>query len=99
YGELASQVEQVARALARLRLPAESVVGVCLERTPRLVVALPGGAPRGRAHLPLDPSHPAERRRFMLEDSGAAALIGDGAGGGDGGGGGAAPPAGRGPRL
>ncbi len=75
YGELAGEVERLARALSRLDLPAESVVGVCLERTPRLVAALLGVLAAGHAYLPLDPSHPADRRRFMLEDAGAAALI------------------------
>ena len=79
YGELALRVERLARALARRRLPAESVLGVCLERTPDLVAALLGVLAAGHAYLPLDPSHPADRRRYMLEDAGAAALIDGGA--------------------
>jgi amino acid adenylation domain-containing protein len=78
YGELARRVERVALALGELRLPAESVVGVCLERTPDLVAGLLGVLAAGHAYLPLDPSHPEERRRFMLDDAGAAALLVDG---------------------
>ena len=80
YGELARRIERVAAALGELRLPAESVIGVCLERTPDLVAALLGVLAAGHAYLPLDPSHPEERRRFMLDDAGAAALLVDGGG-------------------
>ncbi len=44
-------------------------VGVCLERSPGLVVALLGVLEAGGAYLPLDPDHPAERLALMLQDA------------------------------
>src|SRR5437762_3635512 len=50
-------------------------VGVCLERSPELVVALLGVLKAGGAYVPLDPTYPAERFGYMLDDSGAAVLL------------------------
>ncbi|HLM68428.1 MAG TPA: amino acid adenylation domain-containing protein, partial [Longimicrobium sp.] len=49
-------------------------VGIALERTPELVVALLATLKAGGAYVPLDPSYPADRIAFVLEDSGAAVL-------------------------
>src|SRR5262249_56462356 len=54
---------------------AESVVGVCLERSLELVVALIAILKAGGAYLPLDPGYPRERLSFMLADAGAAVLL------------------------
>lgn len=50
-------------------------VGVCLERSPALLISLLGILKPGGAYVPLDPTYPAERRAFMLADSQAALLI------------------------
>ncbi|MCP4663471.1 MAG: amino acid adenylation domain-containing protein, partial [bacterium] len=52
-------------------------VGVCLPRTPELVVALLGVLRAGGAYVPIDPEYPAERQAFMLEDSAARILVSD----------------------
>src|SRR5262249_61299941 len=54
---------------------AESVVGVCLERSLELVVALIAILKAGGAYLPLDPGYPRERLNFMLADAAAALLL------------------------
>src|SRR5262249_4673459 len=54
---------------------AESVVGVCLERSLELVVALIAILKAGGAYLPLDPGYPRERLNFMLADAAAAVLL------------------------
>ncbi len=49
--------------------------GLCLERSPEMVVGLLGILKAGGAYVPLDPGYPADRLAFMLADSGAAVLL------------------------
>ena len=49
--------------------------GLCAERSPELVVGLLGILKAGGAYLPLDPTYPAERLAFMLEDARAPVLV------------------------
>ncbi|HVG43810.1 MAG TPA: amino acid adenylation domain-containing protein, partial [Longimicrobium sp.] len=53
----------------------ESRVGLALERSPELVVAMLAVLKAGGAYVPLDPSYPAPRLAFMLKDAGVAALV------------------------
>src|SRR5258708_4740873 len=75
YGELDARANQLAHHLRALGVGAESVVGVCLERSLELVVALLARLKAGGGYLPLDPEYPAERLHYMLADAGAAVLI------------------------
>ncbi|MHB8863281.1 MAG: amino acid adenylation domain-containing protein [Pirellulaceae bacterium] len=75
YGELNRRANRLAHHLLRLGLVPESTVGVCLERSADLVVALLGVLKAGGAYVPLDPAYPAERLAFMLSDSRAAQVI------------------------
>jgi amino acid adenylation domain-containing protein len=77
YRELAERAGRLARELVRLGVGPEVRVGLCLERTPELVVAMLAVLQAGGAYVPLDPSHPAERLRWILEDAGAPVLIAD----------------------
>jgi len=71
YRELAAQARAVGAYLRQRGIGAEQLVGVCLRRTPRLLVGLLGILEAGAAYVPLDPRYPDERLRWMLEDAGA----------------------------
>ena len=75
YAELMSRANRLARCLRGLEVTGDSVVGVLLERGLDMVVALVGVQVAGGAYLPLDPSLPVERLRFMLGDVGASVLV------------------------
>jgi amino acid adenylation domain-containing protein len=75
YAELHAAANRLARRLRRLGVGPESRVGVCLERSPELVVALVGVIKSGGAYVPLDPSSPSARLRGMLADASPAVLI------------------------
>ncbi len=69
-----AQLRERAGLLAS-RLAGHDVVGVCLKRSTDMVVALLAAWSAGAAYLPLDPEYPAERREFMIADSGAATVV------------------------
>ncbi|MBL0694527.1 non-ribosomal peptide synthetase, partial [Comamonas sp. JC664] len=75
YRELEARANQVAHHLRGLGVGVESLVGVCLERSVDMVVALLGVLKAGAAYVPLDPAYPPERLTGMLEDSGATVVL------------------------
>ncbi|MEM7349983.1 MAG: non-ribosomal peptide synthase/polyketide synthase [Acidobacteriota bacterium] len=75
YRELDRRSNQLARHLRSLGVGREEPVGVCLERSLEMVVALLGILKAGGAYVPLDPSYPRERLAFMLEDSRAPVIL------------------------
>jgi amino acid adenylation domain-containing protein len=72
YGELDRRVEGMARRLTALGAGPEVPVGVCVERSPELVIALLAILAAGGAYVPLDPNYPRERLVFMLRDAARA---------------------------
>ena len=79
YHELNAQANRLARRLSTLGVASGVLVGVALERSVNLVVALLAIQKAGGTYVPLDPGFPAERLAFMLADSGAAVLVTAGA--------------------
>ncbi|MFR9755323.1 amino acid adenylation domain-containing protein [Streptomyces sp. TR06-5] len=75
YGRLAERSAQVARRLREEGCAAGDVVGVLLPRGAELAVSLLAVARTGAVALPLDPTHPRERHRRMLDEAGAVALL------------------------
>ena len=77
YGELAARAWRLAHHLRRLGVGPETRVGICMERTPRLVEALLAVWAAGGAYVPLDPAFPAERLAFLVADAGLSLILTD----------------------
>lgn len=77
YAGLAARVDQLARHLVQLGVGPDQPVGLSVSRSIEMVVGMLGILRAGGAYVPLDPAYPAERRAFMLEDSGARVLVSD----------------------
>src|SRR6185295_4750670 len=75
YGDLDRQANQLARRLVALGVAAGDPVGICLERSTAMVVAILGVLKAGAAYVPLDPAYPRERLAFLLADSRPPVLI------------------------
>src|ERR687886_738282 len=75
YRELNRRANQVAHHLRSLGVGSDVLVGICVERSLEMVVGLLGILKAGAAYVPLDPSYPAERLAFMLEDAQVPILL------------------------
>ncbi len=69
YRELNSRSNRLAHFLREQGVGAESLVGVCLDRSFDSVVSLLAILKSGGTYLPLDPKFPQDRLEFMLADS------------------------------
>jgi amino acid adenylation domain-containing protein len=75
YSELNARANRLGRHLQSLGVGPESLVGLCMERSIDMIVALLGILKAGGAYVPLDPAYPRERLEFMLEDARVNVLI------------------------
>ena len=75
YGELVRRAARLARRLRGVGVGPETVVGVCFERSPELVVSMLGALTAGAAYLALDPALPRERLAFMIADAGVGVVL------------------------
>ncbi|ASC71031.1 peptide synthetase [Halomicronema hongdechloris C2206] len=69
YDELNRRANQLAHYLQGQGVGPETLVGVCLERSVAMVIALLGVLKAGGAYVPLDPTYPHERLAFMVQDA------------------------------
>ncbi len=69
YAQLNNRANQLAHYLRSLGVETEVIVGLCVERSLEMIVALIGILKAGGAYLPLDPEYPPARLQFMLFDS------------------------------
>lgn len=77
YHDLNTRANQLARYLRKLGVGPEQRVGICLTRSPEMIVAVLATLKAGGAYVPLDPVYPAERLAFTLEDADACLLLTD----------------------
>jgi len=75
YRQLNSRANQLAHFLRKQGAGPDVLVGVSLDRSLDMVVALLGVLKAGAAYVPLDPTYPADRLAFMVEDSGLKVLL------------------------
>ncbi len=75
YGELRRRSNSLAHFLRTRGVGPEMRVGVFLDRSPELLVALLGVIKAGGAYVPLDPQYPRDRLAFLAEDAGISVLL------------------------
>ena len=75
YADLNTRAARLAVQLRAQGVGPEVLVGVCVERSLEMMVALLGIHKAGGAYVPLDPKYPKERIGFMLQDSQARVLV------------------------
>jgi amino acid adenylation domain-containing protein len=75
YAELNSRANQLAHHLIRLGATPGTLIGVAVERSLEMLVALLGIWKAGAAYVPLDPSYPTERLAFILKETSLPLLI------------------------
>jgi amino acid adenylation domain-containing protein len=75
YRELNRYANQLAHYLQTLGVLPETLVGVCLERSVEMLIAILGVLKSGGGYVPLDPAYPEGRLAFMLHQSQAAVLL------------------------
>ncbi|HJP95294.1 MAG TPA: amino acid adenylation domain-containing protein, partial [Pyrinomonadaceae bacterium] len=79
YAELNERANQLARYLVEQGVDTEYRVGLYIERSIEMVVALLAILKSGAAYVPLDPELPAHRLSFLIEDSGVELILASGA--------------------
>ncbi|MEH1943849.1 MAG: amino acid adenylation domain-containing protein [Nostoc sp.] len=75
YRELNARANQLAHYLQKLGVGSEGNLGICIERSPLMAIALLGILKAGGAYIPIDPSYPLERKAFILNDSQMPVLL------------------------
>ena len=75
YQQLDDRANQVADLLQTIGVEAETLVGICLERSLEMVIGLLAILKTGGAYVPLDPSYPGERLGYMVADAALSVLL------------------------
>ncbi|WP_203257041.1 non-ribosomal peptide synthetase [Hyunsoonleella ulvae] len=75
YLELNNRANMLAHKIRNTISKRKTVIGLCVERHPDMIVGILGILKAGCCYLPLDPEYPKDRINFMLEDSGAELIV------------------------
>ncbi|MBC6367517.1 non-ribosomal peptide synthetase [Algoriphagus sp. AK58] len=75
YSELNQKANRLAHYLRSCGISPEQRVGICLERSPELIISILAVWKSGGAYVPLDPSYPVDRLAYMIEDSGLELIL------------------------
>ncbi|KAF9384983.1 hypothetical protein BGX21_001170, partial [Mortierella sp. AD011] len=80
YAELNARSNGIAHRLRNLGVKPDTLVAICMERSPELVIGLLAIMKAGGAYVPIDPAYPGERLRLILDDAAPAVLLADSVG-------------------
>ena len=75
YREVNQKANQLARQLRQVGVGPDKYVGLCLERSPEMIIGLLGILKAGGVYVPLDPAYPKERLSFILKDAQVSVLL------------------------
>ncbi|MBD2410523.1 non-ribosomal peptide synthetase [Nostoc calcicola FACHB-389] len=75
YRELNNRANQLAHYLQKLGVKPDVMLGICVERSPLMLIALLGILKAGGAYVPIDPNYPLERKAFIVKDSQMPVLL------------------------
>lgn len=75
YGDLDAQADALAGSLVARGVSPGDHVGLFVERTPAMVIGILGIMKAGGAYLPLDPTYPADRLQYMVDDAAAPFIV------------------------
>ncbi len=75
YGELNRRANILAEELIRLGAQPEAVIGLSLERSLEMVVGMLGILKTGASYMPIEPTHPREYKKYLVEDTGLSLLL------------------------
>jgi amino acid adenylation domain-containing protein len=77
YAEMSQRANQLAHSLQAMGAAPDTIVALCLDRSPQMVIGLLAILTAGAAYLPLDPAYPPDRLAFMIDDAQAPILVTD----------------------
>ena len=75
YAEVNDRANRIACFLQQAGVQSETLVGILMDRSPDMIIALLGVLKAGAAYVPLDPAYPQQRIAFMVEDSGMRVVL------------------------
>gem|GEM_PF-6822539 len=75
YEALNAKANQLAHFLLGHGVKPDTLVGICMDRSPEMMIALLGILKAGGAYVPLDPAYPKDRLNFMVEDTQAPLIL------------------------
>ncbi|WP_433769747.1 non-ribosomal peptide synthase/polyketide synthase [Pseudomonas putida] len=75
FDQLNRRANQLAHRLRALGIGPEVRVGLAMQRSPEMIIGLLAILKAGGAYVPLDPAYPADRLRYLMEDSGISLLV------------------------
>lgn len=75
YRQLNERANQLANYLQKQGVGRESLVGICVERSFEMLVAIYGVLKAGAGYVPLDPNYPRDRIAFMIDDADMPVIV------------------------